>query len=195
MSLKNHPFFTKNRYLKYLLLFHLFFSLLILISGLVRGYINGDSLLGLKKPYENYAALSYPEKYLKSDFFAVDTAYIEETSGRKPTDKKSKYTVIKGNVSHSKIKREIIWQGNNIYTFYSGRLALVDNNFTYVYTRKAKSIKVWRNTLNDDLFLDNKTHLSQEKINAIFEVYIQFSLLSITIILIILKKKSDKTLQ
>lgn len=195
MSLKNHPFFTKYRYLKYLLLFHLFFSFLILISGLVRGYSNGDSLLGLKKPYENYAALSYPEKYLKSDFFAVDTAYIEETSGRKPTDKKSKYTVIKGNVWHSKIKREIIWQGNNIYTFYSGRLALVDNNFTYVYTRKAKSIKVWRNTLNDDLFLDNKTHLSQEKINAIFEVYIQFSLLSITIILIILKKKSDKTLQ
>jgi hypothetical protein len=175
MNLTNHPFFKKYKNLKIGLLFHLFFSLLIFISGLVRGYINKEPLLGVKKPFENYTALSSPEKYLKSDFFVVDTAFIEETSGRKPSDTKSKHTIIQGNLLHSKIKREIFWQGNNIYTFYSGRLAFVNNNFTYVYTRKAKIIKVWRNTFNNDLFLDNKKQLSDEKGNAVFH-YTFFSL-------------------
>ena len=195
MNIKDHPFFKKYRYLKYLLLFHLFFSLLVFISGLFYGYTNGDPLLGLKKNYNNYTALSNPEKYLKSDFFVVDTAFIEETSGNKPSDKKSKHTVIKGNLLHSKIKREILWSGNNIYTFYKGRLALVNNDFIYVYTRKAKSVKVFRNTLNDELFLDDKKHLAQKKTDAIFGLYIQFSLLFLPIVLFILKKKSDKTLQ
>ena len=195
MNIKDHPFFTKYRYLKYLLLFHLFFSLLVFISGLFYGYTNGDPVLGLKKNYNNYTALSNPEKYLKSDIFVVDTAFIEETSGNKPSDKKSKHTVIKGNLLHSKIKREILWSGNNIYTFYKGRLALVNSDFIYVYTRKAKSVKVFRNTLNDELFLDDKKHLAQKKTDAIFGLYIQFSLLFLPIVLFILKKKSDKTLQ
>lgn len=191
MNLNNHPFFTKYRNLKYALLFHLCVSFFIFVSGLVRGYNNEEPLLGVKKPFENYTALSNPEKYLKSDFFVVDTAFIEETSGNKPSDTKSKYTVIRGNLLHSNIKKEIIWQGNNIYTFYKGRLALNNNNFTYVYTRKAKSVKVWRNILNDDLFLDNKKHLEHKKTNAVFHIYIFFSLFLITTILFILKKKSE----
>ncbi len=191
MNIKNHPFFTKYRNFKYLLLFHLFVSLFIFISGLVGGYNNGDPLLGLKKPFENYTALSNPEKYLKSDFFVVDTAFIEETSGRKPSDTKSKYTVIRGNLLHSNIKKEIIWQGNNIYTFYKERLALNNDNFNYVYTRKAKSIKVWRNKLNDALFVDNKKHMEDQKFNAVSHLYIQFSLLLLPLVLLILKKKSE----
>lgn len=191
MTLKNHPFFKKYKNLKIGLLLHLFFSLLIFISGLVRGYINNAPLLGLKKPYENYTALSNPEKYLKSDFFVVDTAFIGITWSGKSSDTKSEYTVIKGNLLHSKVKKEIICQDDNLATFYSERLALVNDNLTYVYNRKAKPVKVWRNTLNDDLFLANKKHLSEEKINAICDLYIQFSLLLITAILLLLKEKSE----
>ncbi|MTH14130.1 hypothetical protein [Flavobacterium sp. LC2016-01] len=192
MKLKNHRFFKKYRNLKYFLLVHLFFSLLVFISLLVHGIIDGNILETLTNPYKNYTALSNQKKYLKNDFFVLDTVYTKEQSQDRKTSPRPLYTIIQGNLLHSKIKQEIIYRGNILDTFYKGNLILIDDNLTYVYNqKKSKIIKVWRNTLNDDALLKNKKYLSDEKVNNFTIIYFQLSLIILIAILIILKKKSE----
>jgi hypothetical protein len=190
MKLKNHPFFKKYRYLKYALLLHLFFSVLIFISVLVRGYIYQYPLLGLKKPFENYKALTNPKKYLKSDFFVVDTAYTEESSD-KSYENPAITTFIKGHLLHSTIKKEIICQYENSAVLYDKIYDPEIEIYMPVDSKKGKVLKVWRNTLNDDVFLEDKKHLSDQKGNDVFHIYIYFSVIVLIAVLLILKKKSE----
>ncbi|MFD2938777.1 hypothetical protein [Flavobacterium notoginsengisoli] len=189
MNLKNHSFFKKYRYFKYFLLVHLFFSVLIFISQLVHGVINGSIIEQIKKPYQNYTALSNPEKYLKTDFFVLDTAFTEKSSSDKNSS--SVDTFIKGNLLHSKTKKEIIYQGNHLAVFYRERLKMFENgDLKYVSIKKKKIIPVWKSILNDTLFLKSKKHLSDQKANAITIIYVEFSIILIIIILVFLKNKS-----
>lgn len=191
MELKNHPFFKKYRYLKYALLLHLFFSALIFISVLVRGYIYQYPLLSLKKPFENYKALSNPKKYLKSDFFVVDTSFIEESSD-KSYENPAITTFIRGHLLHSTIKKEIICQYQHLAVLYDSIYDPEIEIYRLVDSKKGKVLKVWRNKVNDDVFLEDKKHLNDQKGNAVFHIYIYFSVIVLIVVLLILKKKSGK---
>lgn len=178
MKLKDHPFFHKYRILKYILLGHLAFSLLIFTSDTIRDIIKGHIFASIEKRFENYKAFDNPEQYLKKDFFVVDTAYIETTSSGSSTRKN---TIIKGNLLHSKNKKELSSSYRNPI--------LIDEN--YNFNKKIKVIKVWRNTINDEVFLGGKNYISREKTNAGLGIYFYFSLIPLIIILLILKKKSE----
>ena len=179
MKLEDHPFFKKYRVLKYILLAHLAFSLFIFVSHLVHGFTNQETLRPFKKTFENYKAFNDPQKYLKKELFAVDTAYIETTYSGSSTREN---TVIEGNLIHSKNKKELISRYRN------GNLIDENHNFN----KKIKVIKVWRNTINDEVFLGGENYISREKDNAILGIYFYFSTIPLIIILLILKKKSDK---
>jgi hypothetical protein len=107
MKIKNNIFFKKYKIIKIFLLVHLSFSLITSISGLVHGYIQGNIKVSFQKRFENYKALSNPEKYLKNDFFIVDTAFIETRtiSNMKSSSTSKDYTIIRGNLLSSKIKQ------------------------------------------------------------------------------------------
>jgi len=163
MNLKNHPFFKKYRTVKIVLLVHFIFSLIICVTQLVHGFIDKDVLGTFEKPFENYKAFHHPEKYLKKDVFVVDTAFIStETSSSQGKSTFKDITVIRGNLLHSTKKQELRFAG----------------------------IKVWRNTINDEVFLGNKKDFESAKTNATLHIYFYFSLIPLLIILLILKRKS-----
>jgi len=182
MKLKNHAFFKKYRNFKYLLLLHLAFSLIIFTSELVHGVIDGNILGSFVKRYENYKAFDNPQKYLKKDFFAIDTTYIEaQISSSQGKSSSKDYTIIKGNLLHSKNKKELSCSYVNTN--------LIDER--YLFNKKIKVIKVWRNTINDEVFLGDKNYISRGKTNAVLGIYFSFSIIPLIIILLILKKKSE----
>ena len=182
MKLKNHPFFKKYKIVKVILLVHVIFSSLILVSELVHGLIDKDVLGSFEKPFENYKAFQNPEKYLKKEFFVVDTAYVEkEVSSSMGKSTSKDVTIIRGNLLHSDKKQELIYDGVNSNFFH-------DN---YILNENIKPIKVWRNTINDEAFLGNKKEFKSEKINAVTHIYFYFSFFPLLIILLILKRKSE----
>jgi len=130
--MKNNSFFKKYKIIKIILLTHLIFSLIVTITLAVHGFMDGNVMGRFKKNYENYIALSNPEKYLKDDLFIIDTAYIEvqASSNMKSATTFKNYTIIKGNLLHSKIKQEMICH-------YTVSTVLDDTS-----TKKAKRIKV-----------------------------------------------------
>ena len=176
--MKNIAFFKKYKIIKIILLTHLVFSLIVTITLAVHGFMDGNVMGRFKKNYENYIALSNPGKYLKDDLFIVDTAYIEvqASSNMKSTTTFKNYTIIKGNLLHSKIKQEMICH-------YTVSTVLDD-------TKKGKVIKVLKNSINGVAFLGDKRYITPAKDNAVGSLYFLFSILPITIILIILKIKS-----
>jgi hypothetical protein len=190
MKLENHPFFKKYRYLKYILLAHLAFCILVITTELVHGIIRHDIVGVFEEPYKDYKALYNPEKYLEKVSFVVDTAFIEvhtsSSKGSSPTHRN--YTIIKGNVLNSKIKREISCPYDVLDRIYRSRF---DYNIGEIITHKVKSIKVLKSKLNDNLFLGNERFLNAEKDNAIGGIYFHFSFIVLLIVLYILKKKSE----
>lgn len=191
MNLKNHPFFKKYKYFKYGLLTHLAFSLLNVTIFLVHGFINKDVVGIFKAPYQNYKALNNPEKHLQKVFFVVDTAYIEtqisSSPGSTPTHKD--YTIIKGNLLNSKEKREITCTYDILDRIYRSRY---DYNIGEIIVKKVKGIKVWKSTINDEVFLGNEKAMTAERDNAIGSIYFQITLIPILVILFILKRKSEE---
>lgn len=191
MNLKNHKFFQKYKYLKYILLAHLAFSILLLTSTLVHGFTNHDVVGIFKAPYQNYKALNNPEKYLQKVFFVVDTAYIETqispNRGSAPSHKD--YTIIKGNLLNSNIKREITCTYDVLDRIYRTRY---NYNTGGIIVKKVKGINVWKSTINDEVFLGNERAMSAEKDNAIGHIYFQVTLIPLLIILFILKRKSEE---
>lgn len=182
MNLKNHPFFKKYRNLKIILLVHFIFSLIICVSMLGHGITNKDILGTFKKAFDNHKAFSNPEKYLKKELFVVDTAFIGlETSSSMGKSTSKDITVIRGNLLHSTKKKELILVGINFNFFH-------DN---YTFNENIKPIKVWRNTINDAIFLGNEREFDRAKTNAFSHIYFYFSLIPLFIILLILKKKSE----
>ncbi|MCR4030451.1 MULTISPECIES: hypothetical protein [Flavobacterium] len=192
MKLRKHPFFQKNKSFKYFLLVHLVISLIFCVSQLIHGFIKGDPFKSIAKPFENLKALSIPEKYLKTDFFVLDTAFVEQKeSSSGASTECSKYTIVKGHVKDSDTQREIIAQDNNLETFYTVKYDLVNNIKTPIYIKKNEPIKIWRSTLNDEIFLENEQMILDEKFNAVIGLYFQVSLILLTIQLLILKKRSE----
>lgn len=161
MNLKNHPFFKKYRNVKIILLVHLIFSLIICVTQLVHGFIDKDVLGTFEKPFENYKAFHNPEKYLKKEFFVVDTAFIDtETSSSQGKSTFKDITVIRGNLLHSKKKQELRFAGINANFFHD----------TYILTENIKPIKVWKNAINDEVFLGNEKDLNRQKL-MLFYIY------------------------
>ncbi|MBF4505925.1 hypothetical protein IRZ83_04535 [Flavobacterium sp. JLP] len=183
MKLEDHPFFKKYRVLKYILLAHLAFSLFIFVSHLVHGITDRDILRPFEITFENYKAFHDPQKYLKKEFFVVDTAFIAtETSSSQGKSTFKDITVIRGNLLNSTKKQELIYRGFN-GNFFN------DNN---IFNENIKTIKVWRNIINDEVFLGNEQEFERKKDSATGLIYFYFSLIPLIIILLILKKKSEK---
>ena len=59
MKIKNNDFFKKNKTIKQIMLVLLISSILISISDLVQGYIQGDVMGCYKKRYENFTVGDY----------------------------------------------------------------------------------------------------------------------------------------
>lgn len=181
MKLKNHPFFKKYKVIKIVLLVHLVTSVLVLTTQLVHGFINQDIAGSFKKPFENYKALYNPEKYLKKDIFVVDTAFVQsEVSSSQGKSTSKDHTIIRGNLLHSKIKKEIDCAYINSAVITGA----------YTYNQNVKTIEVLRNTLNDEVFYNDKTDLKSQKIDAVLGLYFYYSFIPLLIILFLLKKKS-----
>lgn len=178
--MKNIAFLKKYKIIKIILLTHLVFSLIITITLAVHGFKDGNITERFEKNYDNYIALSNPGKYLKDDLFIIDTAYIEvqASSNMKSATTFKNYTIIRGNLLHSKIKQEMICH-------YTVSTVLDDTSI-----KKAKRIKVLKNSINGVAFLGDNRYLTPVKDNAIGSLYFLFSILPLTIILIILIKKS-----
>lgn len=191
MNLKNHPFFKKYKYVKYVVLAHLAISLLTLTISLVNGFINQDVIGFFKAPYQNYKALDNPEKYMQKAFFVVDTAFIDtqisSSHGSSPTHKD--YTIIRGNLLNSKVKREITCTYDILDRIYRSRY---NYNIGEIIVKKVKGINVWKSTLNDEVFLGNEKAMTAERDNAIGAIYFQTTFIPLLIILFILKRKSEK---
>ncbi|WP_426485923.1 hypothetical protein [Flavobacterium sp. 2] len=181
MNLKNHPFFKKYKYVKIILLVHFIFSLIICVSMLVHGIKDNDILGTFEKAFDNHKAFNNPEKYLKKELFVVDTVFIDiETSSSQGKSTSRDITVIRGNLLHSAKKKELRFTGMNLNFFHD----------TYIVNKNIKPIKVWRNTINDEVFLGNEREFERAKTNAVSHIYFYFSIIPLFIILLILKKKT-----
>lgn len=178
--MKNISFFEKYKIIKIIIIAHLVFSLFVTTSLAIHGIEEGNVMIYFKKNYENYIALSNPEKYLKDDFFIVDTAYIEvqTRSNMKSSSTFKDYTIIKGNLLHSKIKQEMICH-------YVVQTVLDDKD-----SKNKKTIKVLKNSINGVAFLGDKSYLIPAKDNAFGGTYFLVSIVPLILILIILKIKS-----
>lgn len=186
MKRKKHPFFQKNKAMKYFLLVHLAISLVLVITQLVHGCIEKDPIKSIAKPFENLKALNNPEKYLKSDLFLVETAFTEQRKSSGVSTSHFTYTTIKGHLADSKIQRQETFQNNHLSNVYPIKSALTSNT-TQIY----KPIKVFVNKLNDEIYLEDKKLLQDEKLNAGLGFYFQVSLIVLSIQLLILKKRSE----
>ncbi|WPO77196.1 hypothetical protein [Flavobacterium sp. KACC 22761] len=181
MNLENHPFFKKYKYVKIILLVHFIFSFIICVSMLVHGIKDKDILGTFAKAFDNYKAFNNPEKYLKKEIFVIDTVFIDiETSSSQGKSTSRDITVIRGNLLHSAKKKELRFTGMNFNFFHD----------TNIVNENIKPIKVWRNTINDDVFLGNEREFERAKTNAVLHIYFYFSLIPLFIILLILKKKT-----
>jgi hypothetical protein len=179
MKIKNNNFFKKYKIIKIVLLIHLATSLIVTITMAVHGLIDGNVKKPFQENYENYMALYNPEKYLKDDIFVVDTAFIETqaTSNQGSSTTFKDYTIIRGNLLHSKIKQEIICHYVNS--------TVLDGS----YHKKVKTLKVLKNSINGVAFLEDKKYINPEKANAVSGLYFNLSVIPLIIILLILKIK------
>lgn len=181
MNLKNHPFFKKYKIIKILLLVHLVFSLVIFVSVLMHGIAEKNILGTFAKAFENHKAFENPEKYLKKEIFVIDSVFIDiKTSSSQGKSTSKNITVIRGNLLHSTKKKELRFTGMNLNFFHD----------TYIVNENIKPIKVWRNTINDEVFLGNEEEFERAKTNAVSHIYFYFSIIPLFIILLILKKKT-----
>ncbi|MRX67383.1 hypothetical protein SAMN06265349_1011068 [Flavobacterium resistens] len=181
MNLKNHPFFKKYKYVKIILLVHFIFSLIVCVSMLVHGIKDKDILGTFEKAFDNHKAFNNPEKYLKKELFVIDTVFIDiETSSSQGKSTSRDITVIRGNLLHSTKKKELRFTGMNLNFFHD----------TNIVNENIKPIKVWRNTINDEVFLGNEREFERAKTNAVSHIYFYFSIIPLFIILLILKKKT-----
>lgn len=178
--MKNNIFFKKYKLIKIIVLTHLVISLICTTIMVVNGYIDGNVIGRFKRNYENYIALSNPEKYLTHDHFVVDTSFIEvrPTSNMESTTTTKDYTIIRGNLLNSKIKQELICH-------YIVSSILEDNHH-----KQVRVITVLKNKINGVAFLGDKRYMTPEKDNAVASLYFLFSIIPLIIILLILKIKS-----
>ncbi|MBE8723982.1 hypothetical protein [Flavobacterium hungaricum] len=178
--MENIPFFKKYKIIKIIVIAHLIFSLFVTISLAIHGFNEGNITIHFIKNYQNYIALSNPEKYLKEDFFIVDTAYIEVQTRSNMTSSPTfkDYTIIKGNLLHSKIKQEMICH-------YVVQTVLDHKDY-----KNKKTIKVLKNSINGVAFLGDKSYLVPAKDNAFGSSYFLISIVPLILILIILIIKS-----
>ena len=185
MKKNKNVFFKKYKIIKILLLAHLATSLLITTSGLVHGYIDGNIFGRFEKRFENYKALYNPKKYLMKDTFIVDTAYIEihASPSHRSTTTYRDNTVIKGNLLHSQTKQEMICN-------YRNSAILNDTIYQIINNKKVKILKVLRNKINDNVFLEDKRYIRDSKFDVVSCLYLYFSIIPLLIILLILKIKS-----
>lgn len=190
MKRKKHPFFRKNKTMKYFLLVHLAISLVFVISQFVHGCIEGNPLKSIAEPFENLKALYNPEKYLQNDLFVIDTVFTEQGKSSGTSASRCAYTTIKGHLKDSKTQKQIACQNDYLTNAYNTKYALADNTISLVCHKKNKPIKVLKNKLNDEIFLNNEKLLQSERNNAIIGLYFQISLILLIIQLLILKKES-----
>ena len=86
---------------------------------------------------------------------------------------------------HSKIKQEI----SNV--FEDKDLAILnDTDYHLVDNKKVTLLKVLKNNINNIAFLKDEQRLSAKKLDALSCFYFLFSIIPLTIILLILKIKS-----
>ncbi|WP_281324439.1 hypothetical protein [Flavobacterium sp. IMCC34518] len=183
MKINNNAFFKKHKIIKIILLVHLAISLLISISEIVHGYIDGNVKQGFEKNFQNGLALYNQDKYLAKDFFVVDTAYIEihASPSHRSTTTYTDNTVIKGHLLHSKFKQEMICN-------YKNSAILNDTSYQEINNKKVKILEVLRNRINDNVFLEDKQYIKESMIDAVSGIYLLISIIPLVLILLIKSK-------
>lgn len=153
--------------------------ILLTINILISLVIIFSNLFSLKEPFQNIRALNNPNKYLISDVLVLDT--IITTS--KVKDGSTSYsTSIKGKLIDKNISKEI----NFLYQDNSYNKLIFEFKYKSI---NQKGLKIYRNKLNDNIFLKNYKYLKNKKTDAFLKIYFICSLLPSLILMIILLKR------
>ena len=156
------------------------FCIFLIINILISLVIIFSNLFSLKEPFQNIKALNNQNKYLINDVLVLDT--IITTS--KVKDGSTSYsTTIKGKLIDKDISKDI----NFLYKDDSYNKLIFE--FKYKTTNQ-KGLKIYRNILNDNIFLKNYKYLKNKKTDALLKIYFICSLLpSLVLIIILIKSK------
>ena len=162
----------KNKIINMLLIGHLLFSILVVLSMVIHCRI--------KKPFQDFIALNNPKKYIKRDTILIDTIIIKDTSinGRSNNFQ----TIIKGKLLSSKIETQIIYPNRDF----------IEKDLSFKVTVKNKKIKcleVLRNILNNNVYLDNPKFTNSDKVSALVNIYFICTLFPLIIIIFLKNKK------
>ncbi|MFP3813866.1 hypothetical protein, partial [Bacillus sp. SIMBA_005] len=80
----------------------------------------GNPLKSIVRPFENFKALNKPKKYLKNDFFIIDTAITEQRKSSAGTStERCTYTTIKGHLKDSETQKDIICTEDHLTDIYN----------------------------------------------------------------------------
>jgi hypothetical protein len=156
------------------------FTIILVINALISLAIIFSNLFNLKEPFQNIKALNQSDKYLTNDILVLDT--IIKTS--KVKDGSTSYsTTIKGKLINENISREISF----LYKDNSYEKDIFKFKYKMMYQ---KGLKVYRNVINDNIFLKNLKYLQNKKRDALLKIYFICSLIpSLILTLVLMKNK------
>lgn len=153
-------------------------SIILIINIIISLAIIFSNLLDLKEPFQNIKALNHQNKYLTNDVLVLDTII---TSSRVKNGSTSYSTTIRGKLINRDIPKDISF----LY---------LDNSYEkYIFNLKykmvnQKGLKVYRNIINNNVFLKDYEYLKNKKIDSLLKIYFICSLLPSLILTIILVK-------
>ncbi|MFQ6603543.1 hypothetical protein [Flavobacterium sp. C3NV] len=159
-----------------------FFCILLIINILISLLIIFSNLFSLKEPFQNITAINHQSKYLINDVLVLDT--IITTS--KVKDGSTSYsTTIRGKLLNRDISKEI----NFLYQDNSYNKLIFDLKYK---NRNQQGLEVYRNILNDNIFLKDYKFLKYRKTDALLKIYFICSLVpSLFFMVILLKNKRN----
>jgi hypothetical protein len=152
------------------------FRALLIINIVISLVMVFSNLFELKEPFQNIKALNHQNKYLKNDVLVLDTII---TTSRVKDGSTSYSTTIIGKLINKDISKEINFlYRDNSYEKYI---------FKFKYRKlNQKGLKVYRNIINDNIFLKDCKYLNNEKIDAFLKIYFICSLVPSLVLITIL---------
>lgn len=137
-----------------------------------------SNLFILNEPFQNIKALNHKNKYFINDVLVVDTIIL---NSRVKDGATSYNTTIRGKLINSNILKDITFlYKNHDY-----------NNYIFKYKKTNQdALKVYRNILNDNIFLKDYEYLNNKKTGELLKIYFICSLLpALTLLIILMKMK------
>lgn len=193
--MQNITFFKRHKIIKQFLLFLLMGAISISFSELIHGYISGNVLGLYKQNYENYKALNNPQEYINEVTFVIDTVFLTQYSNSQRGYGDRDIINISGTLPNSKIKHELHMDFDSKkdrFLLYSDS-DIASHNEVFdnkIKIKKITHIRVLKSKINNNIFLKDDRYIRDTKVNVVVPFYIVFSIIPLSLILLILKIKS-----